>query len=286
MERDDFHTAILVQLGDEAGDRFNSTLLDKSLRQTLAVYSQTAPRLLSGTLTLSGAGQMQSLTALSGLMEVVELVFPYDAAASLYRPYAQPWLFTWRDGSPTLWLGGHPVPQAGEVLHVTYTAAHTISGLDGAAVTTLTADHEGWISSGALPRRPTRVPCVWWRRTAAARERLKNGWPARHCWRSVSRLSSMACAAADGCARLPGGRRWAGGWMVGMSDSPVIGANCHVTLAHANIDGGQPYGFVLAAAPRSRPEGVLIQREVFSEETAQYGAIRVWVYFNVLLADN
>ncbi len=149
MERDDFHTAILVQLGDEAGDRFNSTLLDESLRQTLAVYSQTAPRLLSGTLTLSGAGQMQSLAALSGLMEVVEVVFPYNAAASLYRPYAQPWQFTWRDGSPTLWLGGHPVPQAGEVLHVTYTAAHTISGLDGAAVSTLPADHEGWISSGA-----------------------------------------------------------------------------------------------------------------------------------------
>jgi hypothetical protein len=70
-----------------------------------------------------------------------------------------------------------------------------------------------------------------------------------------------------------------------MSDVPVIGVDCHVTLAHADIDDGQPYGFVLAAAPRSRPEGVMIQREVFSEETAQYGAIRVWVYFNLLLAD-
>lgn len=69
-----------------------------------------------------------------------------------------------------------------------------------------------------------------------------------------------------------------------MSD-PVIGADCHVTLAHTDIDSGQPYGFVLAAAPRSRPEGVMIQREVFSEETAQYGAMRVWVYFNLLLAD-
>jgi hypothetical protein len=69
-------------------------------------------------------------------------------------------------------------------------------------------------------------------------------------------------------------------------DEAQVGVNCHLTLAHTGIDGGQPYGFVLAAAPRSRPEGVLIQREVFGEETAQYGSMRVWVYCNLLLADD
>ena len=149
MERDDFHRVMLVQLGDDGGDRFASGLLDEALRQALAAYSQSSPRLLSGTLTLVSTGEMQSLAALSGLMEVVELVFPYDAAASLYRPYAQPWQFAWRDGSPLLWLGGQPVPQAGEVLHVTYTAAHTIQGLDEALATTLPVEHEAAISSGA-----------------------------------------------------------------------------------------------------------------------------------------
>ena len=148
MERDDFHASMLVQLGDDGGDRFTSSLLDEALRQALAAYSRTAPRLLSGRLTLAGAGRMQSLAALSGLIEVVEVVFPYDAAAVLYRPYAQPWQFAWRDAIPTLWLGGQPVPQAGEVLHVTYTAAHTINGLDEAVETTLPAEHEGSISSG------------------------------------------------------------------------------------------------------------------------------------------
>ena len=93
MERDDFHRVMLVQLGDDGGDRFASGLLDEALRQALAAYSQSAPRLLSGTLTLVSTGEMQSLAALNGLMEVVEVVFPYDAAASLYRPYAQPWQF-------------------------------------------------------------------------------------------------------------------------------------------------------------------------------------------------
>jgi hypothetical protein len=149
MERDDFHAAMLVQLGDDGRNRFASGVLDEALRQALIAYSRTAPRLLSDTLTLAGAGQMQSLAALSVLIEVVEVVFPYDAAAVLYRPYAQPWQFAWKDGIPTLWLGGQPAPQAGEVLHVMYTAAHTIDGLDGAVATTLPADHEAAISSGA-----------------------------------------------------------------------------------------------------------------------------------------
>ncbi|MDX9865754.1 MAG: hypothetical protein RBT34_13205 [Anaerolineaceae bacterium] len=149
MERDDFHTSMLVQLGDDGGDRFASGVLDEALRQVLNMYSQSAPRLLSGTLTLTGAGQMQSLAVLSGLLEVVEVVFPYDAAAAVYRSYAQPWQFAWRDSSPLLWLGGQPVPQAGEVLHVTYSAAHRINGLDGALATTLPAEHETVISSGA-----------------------------------------------------------------------------------------------------------------------------------------
>jgi hypothetical protein len=149
MNRDDFHTSMLVLLGDESGERFGSGLLDEALGQAMTAYSHSAPRLLSGTLALTHAGQLQSLAALSGMQEVVELVFPYDAAALVYRPYAQPWQFAWRDGSPVLWIGGAPEPQAGEVLHVTYTAAHTIAGLDGAETTTLPQEHEAALSGGA-----------------------------------------------------------------------------------------------------------------------------------------
>jgi hypothetical protein len=149
MQASDFQAAMLVHLGDAAGERFCEALLEEALRQALGEYSRASPRLMSGTLTLTGAGQIQQLAALSGVQEVVELVFPYDLAATVYRPYTQPWHFFWRDDQPMLWLGGRPAPQAGQVLHVLYTAAHTIAGLDGAETTTLPPEHQVSISSGA-----------------------------------------------------------------------------------------------------------------------------------------
>lgn len=149
MQASDFWAAMLVQLGDPAGDRFGSGLLEEALRQGLAEYSRAAPRLLSGMLVLPAAGQWQSLGCLNGVQEVVELVFPYDPSALLYRPYAQPWQFSWRDGVPLLWIGGQPQPQAGQALQVLYTSAHTIAGLNGAAATTLPAEHEAFLVGGA-----------------------------------------------------------------------------------------------------------------------------------------
>lgn len=139
MQADDFQAAMLVHLGDAAGERFCEALLGEALRQALGEYSRAAPRLLSGTLTLTSGGAWQSLAVFSGLQEAVEVIFPYDPAAALQRAYAQ----------PMLWLGGRPAPQPGQVLHVLYTGAHTIAGLDGAETTTLPPEHQACISSGA-----------------------------------------------------------------------------------------------------------------------------------------
>ena len=149
MQASDFQAAMLVHLGDAAGERFCEALLEAALRQALGEYSRAAPRLLSGTLTLTSSGAWQSLAAFSGLQEAVEVIFPFDPAAALQRAYAQPWHFFWRDDQPMLWLGGRPAPQPGLVLHVLYTAAHTIAGLDGAETTTLPLEHQACIGSGA-----------------------------------------------------------------------------------------------------------------------------------------
>lgn len=62
---------------------------------------------------------------------------------------------------------------------------------------------------------------------------------------------------------------------------PNIGTDCHLTLTHADINNGDAYGFLLD--PNSHwPEGIVIKREVYTEEDTP---MKVWVYCDVLLAD-
>ncbi len=62
---------------------------------------------------------------------------------------------------------------------------------------------------------------------------------------------------------------------------PNIGVDCHLTLAHAAVNQGDDYGFILD--PESHyPEGIAIKREVFTDLEHP---MKVWVYFDVLLAD-
>lgn len=63
--------------------------------------------------------------------------------------------------------------------------------------------------------------------------------------------------------------------------APIIGEDCHITLTHADLNGGQPYGFLVDEEKKgTRPGGVQITHEVDS-----YGTTRLWLYFDVLLAD-
>jgi hypothetical protein len=63
---------------------------------------------------------------------------------------------------------------------------------------------------------------------------------------------------------------------------PVIGQDCHITLTHAGVNGGQAYGFLVEDDGKgTRPGGVEITHEVDSA-----GSTRLWLYFDVLLADN
>jgi hypothetical protein len=64
----------------------------------------------------------------------------------------------------------------------------------------------------------------------------------------------------------------------------TIGVNCHVILSHINIDGGAPFGFICAADDKVKPGGVRVVRQVISDGANSTTA--VWVYFNILLADN
>jgi hypothetical protein len=63
---------------------------------------------------------------------------------------------------------------------------------------------------------------------------------------------------------------------------PTIGQDCHITLSHPDIDGGQPYGFLLNEEPgqSTRPGGIQITREVSSD-----GSTLVWILFDIVMSD-
>jgi len=65
-----------------------------------------------------------------------------------------------------------------------------------------------------------------------------------------------------------------------MSVSAEIGENCHITLTHPDINGGEPCGFILVQEGKS-PPAVAIQRERSSN-----GDEEIHVFFEILLAES
>jgi hypothetical protein len=65
-----------------------------------------------------------------------------------------------------------------------------------------------------------------------------------------------------------------------MTISHTINTDCHVTLTHADINSGDPYGFILAVNDRSYGPGVTIQQTLTGTTTT------IKLFFHVLLADD
>jgi|SRR5271157_1481928 len=62
--------------------------------------------------------------------------------------------------------------------------------------------------------------------------------------------------------------------------NPVIGKDCHITLTHPAVNGGNPYGFILEYTDPKYGAQATVQREVQSDGTS---IIRY--YFHAMLAD-
>lgn len=66
---------------------------------------------------------------------------------------------------------------------------------------------------------------------------------------------------------------------------PTLGTDCHITLTHPLVNSGSPYGFLLDPHSHRRPPGVMISREVVSDDLLIPGGVRISVSFDVLMAD-
>lgn len=59
-----------------------------------------------------------------------------------------------------------------------------------------------------------------------------------------------------------------------------LGHDCHITLTHPSVNGGQPYGFLVNEEGGTRPGGVQITHQVDG-----WGSTLLWIYFDVILSD-
>jgi len=66
---------------------------------------------------------------------------------------------------------------------------------------------------------------------------------------------------------------------------PTIGVDCHLTLTHANVNGGNPYGFILSGDAEGLGPATAIQREAFDDGDGAYTDKRKY-FFTVLLSDS
>ena len=144
-----YRTRIINSLNDTT-TKYANDVLDEALRKILSEYTRAFPNILTQEITVSTAGRSQSLAACDTLINIVQLVHPYNA--SLADPFAyerEDYTIVWQNGTPIAYLTGRDIPQAGEIIFVKYAGKHTIEDLDSAAATTVRDDHEDLLVVGA-----------------------------------------------------------------------------------------------------------------------------------------
>lgn len=123
-------------------------ILDEAIALALEEYSRARPLLAVGTVTPTASTREVSLSALTGLIGVVRVWWPYTAATPEYPPCWVTWAVFWNAGTPTLFLNGIS-PDGTKVARVFYSKLHTLNGLASAVATTYPASDDGMLVIGA-----------------------------------------------------------------------------------------------------------------------------------------
>jgi len=148
-------TRVQNLLNDTGATVFPSAMIQEGIRLALEEYNSRAisvgrAQSVIGTVTPSVSNKEVSLSALSGLLDVQKVWFPYTAASpeDPVNDLAD-WLVHWDAGVPKLYLGDSaPSPSGSQVARVFYTKPHTLNGLDAAASSTFPAPDDGLLVLG------------------------------------------------------------------------------------------------------------------------------------------
>lgn len=110
--------------------------VEEGLRAALDEYNTRRPLAAVGTLTAAEDGRELALSSLTGLLEVREVWFPYEATDGNVDPRLLRVPFELLDNAGSLSLLLGVAVFRSDVARVFYTKQHTLNGLDGASATT------------------------------------------------------------------------------------------------------------------------------------------------------
>jgi|SRR5271157_438639 len=157
----DMTTRILAVLNDPSAGRYLQAMTDEAMKRALTEYSRANPLFGSQVISVVAAGRDFAITSEPRFQNVYRVIHPYDptqdyepqlnsAGRMLIRTEIREDYYVYlKAGAPWLHLSGYDIPSVGDQIQVLYTVGHTISGLDGAAVTTVQLEHEPMLVMGA-----------------------------------------------------------------------------------------------------------------------------------------
>lgn len=140
-------------LMDTGNAIWDTAVIDEGLRLALDQYNLIKPLNMETVITLPGDGREIALSDVTGLLNVLDVWWPYDsdATSETWPPNrVRGWRLWWDDNQAVLFLeiteGSQP--QTDEELRLWYSKQQTIQDLDSAATTTLRDDHESILVLG------------------------------------------------------------------------------------------------------------------------------------------
>ena len=141
-----FRTAILALLSDASNAIFSNDNIDQALRWALSEYSTRRPLLRTYMLDVEISSCIHYLPDDFATRHITKVELYNEDPDSIIE------LTHYAYKRDEQWVVGTSTISAGEVLQITYSTVHTIDGLDSAAGTTVLAEDEPLLHTGAAGR--------------------------------------------------------------------------------------------------------------------------------------
>ena len=150
----DFRDRIEVMLMDTGNAIWDVSTIDIALDDAMTEYNLATQLHMETVITLPGDGREIALSGLTGLLDVLDVWWPYDsdAADETWPPNrVRGWRVWWDDAQPDLFLEirDSSQPQLDEEVRIWYSKRQTIQDFQSASITTLRGDHESLLILGA-----------------------------------------------------------------------------------------------------------------------------------------